>query len=454
MPPRKPKVDDAGKAPPVRRGKKKGDAPIEVKEEEEEATAQTRFSDLKWTLESDAGKEGPSSVEFVIRDVDLCVVNSIRRAIMTQVPSAAMTTSTINILKNTSSLHNEFMAHRISLIPLGFDANALRSFDPKAWKFQIKVKNSGNAVIDVTSRDFIVTDGTGSRVSQAVRDAIFPPSPVTGDHILIACLRPSSLEDGNGEELSIEATAVLGRGEEHARFSLVSRCFFRNKIDQEMADEAFAQSVETSDKEEDVARLRRQFDALEAHRHFKKNLYGDPSEFVFTIDSETRVQPTYLFFKAIVTLIEKVTRVSKAALATDASVVEVDACGNIADFHSITVHREDHTLGNLVQGMLYRKWIRDGGASVVSYIGYYQPHPLEPNIVFKVKCAAPGLDVRRTFSEGLEWIADELHDLAKEFVSAAGFSGIVDVTEFLAGRLVGRGKRAAASMAEVLMKDG
>jgi DNA-directed RNA polymerase subunit L len=99
----------------------------------------------------------------------------------------------------------------------------------------------------------------------------------------------------------------------------------------------------------------------------------------------------------------------------DATDVRVHALANMDDFYEVVVHAEDHTLGNLVQGLLYRHWVRDGRSEVVSFVGYHQPHPLEDQIVFKVKVARAGDDVRTRLAEGLDWVRAELEALAGVF---------------------------------------
>lgn len=65
-------------------------------------------------------------IEFDINNVKLSVVNSLRRAMLSEIPVYTFDDTwhdnteerSINILKNTSGIHNEFLSHRISLIPV------------------------------------------------------------------------------------------------------------------------------------------------------------------------------------------------------------------------------------------------------------------------------------------------------------------------------------------------
>jgi DNA-directed RNA polymerase subunit L/DNA-directed RNA polymerase alpha subunit len=389
-----------------------------------------------------------TAAAFEIRGVDLAVVNSVRRCIMTEVPTAAFRFDAgggqgqgIRILSNTSSLHNEFVGHRISLVPLGFSENQLETFDPTHYSFVLKVKNTGmTGVRTVTTADVEVFDQTGARVKPEVSTALFPPSAVTGDHILLLRLKPSALGDGNGEEVSVECTATLGVGRDHARWSPVSSCFFRNKVDPGKAaaglrqhlDDAIARRAAAGQpelSEAETARMSAQFATLDAHRCFYKDEHGDPDVFEFVIESTTRLQPTYLFYKALRVLVGKLEAVA-AALESPGGLeglgghlvgkIEVGSYPNLDDFYHVTIRGEDHTLGNLLQGMLYRRWVREGRSAEVSYVGYYQPHPLENHIIVKIKCAVPGDDVRARLADGIRWMVSSLSDLTLEFVRFSG----------------------------------
>jgi DNA-directed RNA polymerase II subunit RPB3 len=58
---------------------------------------------------------------FDIFNMDLSIANGIRRVILTEIPTVGFygeDEPTIEIIKNTGPLHNEFMKHRIGLIPI------------------------------------------------------------------------------------------------------------------------------------------------------------------------------------------------------------------------------------------------------------------------------------------------------------------------------------------------
>ncbi len=406
--------------------------------------------------------EKTRAMRFDVAGVDLCIINAVRRTIMADVPVAAFrfdpthpdhaTDDGVRVLRNTSSLHNEFVGHRISMVPVCLDENQLHGFDPARYNCVLKVKNAGSDVRNVTTADFDVFDQAGVKLSKAVRDGLFPPCPIAGDHILLLRLKPSSVCDGNGEEILAECTASVGTGRQHARWSPVSKCFFRNKIDEGASEKNLAEKLEGVEDEADRATITAQHATLDAHRCFVKDQHGDPAAFEFFVQSECRLRPSFLVFSALQVLCARLTTMADALVTHDEERVSIQPVANMDDFFHMTLRDEDHTMGNLLQGMLYKRWVRDEGGATVTFVGYSQPHPLENHIVFKIKCAKPGDDVRPHVQEGARWIVSLLEDLLVEWVRFSGLDkqGVVAVDEFL----IRNGRRRASAAAALLKKSG
>ena len=106
------------------------------------------------------GNKGENSIIFDIKGdkeygLNKSIINSLRRVLLSSIPTIAFKTdmqnTDIKILKNTTPLHNEYLLHRISMIPLFIDPSNYK----RQYLFKLKVQSSSETpLIKVTSEDF------------------------------------------------------------------------------------------------------------------------------------------------------------------------------------------------------------------------------------------------------------------------------------------------------------
>lgn len=108
-------------------------------------------------------------VKFELRDTDASIANALRRVMIAEVPTIAI--DLVEIEVNSSVLNDEFIAHRLGLIPLTSErAMSMRfSRDCDACdgdgqceycsvEFHLRAKCMNDQTLDVTSKDLISSD--------------------------------------------------------------------------------------------------------------------------------------------------------------------------------------------------------------------------------------------------------------------------------------------------------
>lgn len=103
--------------------------------------------------------------EFVLSNTDVSVANALRRVIIAEVPTIAI--DLVEIENNTTVLNDEFLAHRLGLIPLISDHAEMmkRPFEATSEHdlidivFTLDVKCTTEGTLHITTDDLILDPG-------------------------------------------------------------------------------------------------------------------------------------------------------------------------------------------------------------------------------------------------------------------------------------------------------
>jgi DNA-directed RNA polymerase subunit L len=403
----------------------------------------TTFTDIKY--------DTPKRLSFTINNADLSVVNSVRRIILSEIPNAGfyfdasdIDHNDIKINKNTCALHNEFLGHRVSLVPLCFNENDLNDFDPSKYKFILKKQNNTFDIIDVTTKDFDIIDEQGNKYSESFKESVLPKNSITKDHILLTKLKPNLYDEVSpprGEEIDMECFPTINTAVKHARWSPVSQCAYGNTIDPEFASRRFEEVLHSYENELGRKATRteqelqqKRFNTLEVFRCFKQNQYEEANCFDFKLESECNLRPAYLFFKACKILVEKLANFSDNLKNKKEEIVKITKLSGVDHFYQIEIHHENYTLLNVLQCQIYNACFKERKASQnpLEYVGYYQPHPLDDVMILKLKLK-DNENINNDFVSGLlvdftNDIIQKVKDVLKEWL-ASTFDSIKDVRE-------------------------
>ena len=237
-----------------------------------------------------------------VGEISESLANTIRRSVL-EIPVLAI--DEVEIFKNDSALFDEFLAHRLGLVPLVTE----KTFTERD-KCTCKGKGCGKCSVDLK----IQIKGPCTVYSKELKGKV---SPVQ-EKIPIVVLN-------EGQELELVARARLGRGSEHIKFS-PGLVYYRNlakiSVDPECDDckecvEACPQKILKVEKNKvdvkDIYKCDLCEACVEACKKHGKNAIKieKDKEIVFFIESWGQLEAKEIFAKAIGALNTNLKEVSK-----------------------------------------------------------------------------------------------------------------------------------------------
>lgn len=321
---------------------------------------------------------------FDIKDLDLSIANAIRRIILSEIPTVGFygeEETTIQIIENTGPLHDEFMKHRIGLIPIYVSEEITDEYEDNDYVFELNVINNSTNTINITTNNFTGTY-KGKELSKKELNILFPKNEVSDEYVLITRLR-------SGEQLHLIAKAIKRTAKTNASFSPVS-----------LANLYYIEDEAESATKDNI---------LDKQRSYHRNAYGDPTLIKFEIEPVNNMSHTYLLLTAFKVLQEKLVSLIKSLESNNVMIEPVQNNPFSFNFH---VNDEDDTLGNVIQSLLHNKYIRANKKHknlVCSYIGYICPHPLKKLMIIRIT-----IEDQITPDIFSQFLSDNCRDIIKE----------------------------------------
>jgi len=284
------------------------------------------------------------SVTFELYNADLSVANALRRIMISEVPTMAI--DLVEVRENTSVLHDEFLAHRVGLVPLQCpsDPNHPHNIDKFEFhedcqcqsmcdKCTVKFRlhsicnedqqdiTSKNIVIDGQSQVVMMNDDTAindGQVQQLAPVIYYDELDNEEPPIIVVKL-------AKNQTLDFELVAKKGIGKIHAKWSPVSTCIMRKEPIVEIDNEQLQNNLNESQRREFVKRCPRkvykfneQRKMIEIENADKCNLCQEcvkysqdlgiergvriaekDYKFIFTVESTGALEPELIVLKAM-----------------------------------------------------------------------------------------------------------------------------------------------------------
>ncbi len=301
-------------------------------------TKQRMYQNLKTS-------ENGRVLEFDINNLDTSVVNGLRRTILNDILNIGFgyePEKTITINKNTTGLHDELLAHRISLIPVmidkWIDTPGAVELDDYMFRLKVNQKSQESKQGYVTTNDFEVFHIVDGKENQ-IDNNCFPLEFKYKSPILITRFPH---RDSIEQELDVECKLTKGTHAKHACFSPTVTCV-----------------------------------AYENEENTKRHH--------FMVESMGIWLPNKLVEQGFENLLRKSKHIMGIISGGEGS--KYDGNYMAIDY---TLKNESHTMGNMIQEWIYKsEFGENGNGKKLTHVSYHEPHPLENAIIIRLVLKEP-----------------------------------------------------------------
>ncbi len=369
--------------------------------------------------------------------LDKSIINSLRRTLLSEIPSIAFRINEeqpkdIIMEVNNTSLHNEFIMHRLSMIPLYIDP---KSYE-KQYLFYLNVKHDGSEPFKfITSDDIQIFPLKNEEPSNEIslddydmnkplskkeHDEILPKFKFRGKEypILISELKSTNVKD-NYQELICYGVPSLSDAREHASWKAVSDATYTFLPNEELFTKiandkaSLKKLIDDDEREEFINELR----VSEYERYFFRDVNNEPNKYTFSIYSLHYYENAELFKLSCEIMINKLELLKQHFInlvkgGTTSIIYEPSINENN---YIIKLCGQNDTIGNVLQSHIVNHHMEDD--SILGFCGYKKSHPLEEHVNLFIGLN-PNNDVYNQSEEfKLNAIVKYMDDLIEDLIS-------------------------------------
>jgi len=251
-------------------------------------------------------------MKFILKEASPAKANALRRAILTDVPTLAI--DEVIFFENTTSFFDEYIAHRLGLIPLKADISSLNL--PSECECGGGGCPKCTVVLNLDEKsdvDYRVIYSSSLKSSAPDVQPVSPKIPI------VTLMR--------GERLNLQAVARLGTGRDHAKWQPVSTVSYKYMpivtIDQEKCDSCGI-CIQYCPKhvlaEENGRVVVRDLEECSLCKSCVRKcprsaieVEGDPTCFIFKLESVGAMPPKQIVEMALNALVKKLEELKKYA---------------------------------------------------------------------------------------------------------------------------------------------
>jgi DNA-directed RNA polymerase subunit L len=300
--------------------------------------------------------EKNNRISFLLKNngkIKISFANALRRIMISNIHVHVMGKTVF--FENSSMIDNEFLEHRLKLIPINCDYIDSISKDYENIVISCKKQNENNEnLISVYPSDFVCKIGD----TELENAKIFPYPD-----ILFGKLKMN-------QKISFESKLVRNNQEYGGSFfEPVAQCVYTFGIDEQKSNEMMKSMSEEEQKK---------FSTLDIARVYSKTATGEPSIYNFNYTSIGFYPCMYILKKGVELLTNKLLVIKNEMKKTNSVKLYIYQNKENTNFINFDINDENDTLGNL-----FATYLTDD--KDVFFAGYIIEHPLKKNFILKIQ---------------------------------------------------------------------
>ena len=328
-------------------------------------------------------KERAGDLTFTLKNVDVSIANSLRRIIISEIPSIGFITSPYEknqstFVKNTTRLNNEILKQRLACVPCHItDVDA---FPTDQYIIEVNEYNDDSIIKYVTTEHIKIKNVmTGTYLDRDDVEKIFPKNPVTGYYIDIMRIRPEISDTIKGEALHFTCKfSKVSPKIDGCTYNIVSSCTYQNTRDvvksKSVWDKLETKLRAENETDDNIRVQKGNYEAIDACRNFLDNCFD------FTIESVGVYANKTILVMGIDAMVGKfntfISLLEKDEVVVEPAQIDID------HGYDIILANEDYTLGKPIEYMLYTKYFQKGKA--LTFCGFRKNHPHDNYSVIRI----------------------------------------------------------------------
>jgi DNA-directed RNA polymerase II subunit RPB3 len=321
-------------------------------------------------------------LKFTLSGVNVSIANGLRRIILSEIPTIVFRTSPyeenlVDFQLNTTRMNNELIKQRLSCVPIHItDAD----FPHKDYVVEADLHNDTDSIIYLTTENFKIKNVQNEKyLTDGQVKKIFPPDPITNDYIELVRLRPKISDVIPGEHIKFSAQLDIGKAKEDSAFNVASTCSYGASVDPIKINEVWTNKLKelkaAGETKDSIVSIKKDWDLLDAKRITMADSYE------FTIETVGPFDNYAIVNKAADIMVAKIKKFADDIESNESMIQE--SASTIQYCFDIKLENEDHTLGKVLEYILYTKYYlvdksaidKDAPNNYLTYCGFSKPHP-------------------------------------------------------------------------------